>query len=52
MDPMGGLGTDTGGKVATMEVMARRPLGLDPDLGYWAAEADPEANSTGSSTPR
>ncbi len=43
MDPMGGLGTDTGGKVATMEVMAQRPLGLDPDVGYWAAEADPEA---------
>ena len=47
MDPMGGLGTDTGGKVATMEVMAQRPLGLDPDLGYWAAEADPEAEFHG-----
>ncbi len=47
MDPMGGLGTDTGGKVATMEVMAQRPLGLDPDVGYWAAEADPDAGFHG-----
>jgi hypothetical protein len=47
MDPMGSLGTDTGGKVATMEVMAGRPLSLDPDVGYWAADADPEADDHG-----
>ena len=47
MDPMGGLGTDTGGKVATLEVMAQRPVGLDPDVGYWAAELDPEAEFHG-----
>jgi hypothetical protein len=47
MDPMGGLGTDTGGKVATLEVMADRPLGLDPDLGYWAAAQDPDASLHG-----
>ena len=47
MDPMGSLGTDTGGKVATMEVMAQRPLGLDPDVGYWAAEIEPDAELHG-----
>ncbi|MCD9622582.1 hypothetical protein [Rhabdothermincola salaria] len=47
MDPMGSLGTDTGGKVATLEVMAERPLGLDPDVGYWAADQDPDAELHG-----
>ena len=35
------LGTDTGGKVATLEVMAERGR-LDPDIGYWAEEWDPD----------
>jgi hypothetical protein len=47
MDPMGSLGTDTGGKLATLEVMADRPLGLDPDVGYWAASRDPDAERHG-----
>jgi hypothetical protein len=38
--PRGFLGTDTGGKVATMRVMAERG-GFDPDLGYWAERSDP-----------
>lgn len=37
-DPGGFLGTDTGGKVATLRVME----GADPDLGYWAEEWDPD----------
>jgi len=36
----GSLGTDTGGKVATLETMVRRGT-LDPDLGYWAESMDP-----------
>ena len=40
-DPRGFLGTDTGGKVATLEVMHARG-DLDPDVGYWAAPADPD----------
>lgn len=40
-DPHGYLGTDTGGKVATLEVMADRGR-LDPDVGYWAERWDPE----------
>ena len=40
-DPRAYLGTDTGGKVATLEVMAERGR-LDPDIGYWAEEWDPE----------
>ncbi len=36
----GFLGTDTGGKVATLKVMAERGR-FDPDLGYWAEEFDP-----------
>lgn len=47
MDPMGSLGTDTGGKVATLEVMADRPIGLDPGVGYWAADRDPDAEFHG-----
>jgi hypothetical protein len=40
-DPRGFLGTDTGGKVATLRVMDARHR-LDPDVGYWAARWDPE----------
>ncbi len=36
----GQLGTDTGGKVATVEAMVRS--GGDPDVGYWAEALDPE----------
>ena len=39
-DPRAYLGTDTGGKVATLEVMTDRGR-LDPDIGYWAEEWDP-----------
>jgi hypothetical protein len=39
-DPKGYLGTDTGGKVATLRVM-RETGRLDPDLGYWAERWDP-----------
>ena len=39
-DPHGFLGTDTGGKVATLRAMARHH-GLNPDVGYWAARWDP-----------
>lgn len=39
-DPRGYLGTDTGGKVATLEVMSDRGR-LDPDIGYWAERWDP-----------
>lgn len=41
LDPKGYLGTDTGGKVATLRVMAERDR-LDPDIGYWAERWDPE----------
>ncbi|MEO8695817.1 MAG: hypothetical protein ABI658_20020 [Acidimicrobiales bacterium] len=40
--PRGFLGTDTGGKVATLEVMRDRGT-ADPDVGYWAAAYDPDA---------
>lgn len=46
MSPDGFLGTDTGGKVATVEVMSERG-DLDPDVGYWAARWDPEARVHG-----
>jgi len=46
MDPNGFLGTDTGGKVATVEVMSERG-DLDPDVGYWASQWDPEARVHG-----
>ncbi len=39
-DTRGYLGTDTGGKVATLEVMSRTGR-LDPDVGYWAERWDP-----------
>jgi hypothetical protein len=47
MDPRGYLGTDTGGKVATLEVMAHHGGGLDPSVGYWAAKWDPKASLHG-----
>jgi hypothetical protein len=40
-DPRGYLGTDTGGKVATLQAMERGGT-LDPDIGYWAERWDPE----------
>jgi hypothetical protein len=45
-DPEGFLGTDTGGKVATVKVMSERG-DFDPDLGHWAGEWDPEARVHG-----
>ncbi len=39
--PRGFLGTDTGGKVATLEVMSAAGR-FDPDLGYWAERWDAE----------
>ncbi|HEX2701093.1 MAG TPA: hypothetical protein VHM89_12900 [Acidimicrobiales bacterium] len=39
-DPRAFLGTDTGGKVATLRVMTERGH-LDPDIGYWAERWDP-----------
>lgn len=39
-DPRGTLGTDTGGKLATLHMMERNG-GLDPDIGYWAERYDP-----------
>lgn len=40
-DPGGYLGTDTGGKTATLEAMDRRG-DWSPDVGYWAEEWDPD----------
>lgn len=40
-DPRAYLGTDTGGKVATLRVMEERGT-LDPDIGYWAERWDPD----------
>ena len=40
-DARGTLGTDTGGKLATLRMMERNG-GLDPDLGYWAETRDPQ----------
>jgi len=40
-DARGTLGTDTGGKLATLHMMERNG-GLDPDLGYWAQSRDPQ----------
>jgi multisubunit Na+/H+ antiporter MnhC subunit len=39
-DPRGTLGTDTGGKLATLHMMERNG-GLNPDVGYWAQRYDP-----------
>jgi hypothetical protein len=41
MSPRGYLGTDTGGKVATLEEMTHHGGGLDPGVGYWASRWDP-----------
>src|SRR5688572_32604641 len=41
MDPAGYLGTDTGSKVATLEVMDRARA-FDLDVGYWAEDLDPD----------
>jgi hypothetical protein len=55
--PRGFLGTDTGGKVATLRVMTERGR-FDPDLGYWAERWDPNgalhplANTTHTSSGR
>lgn len=38
----GFLGTDTGGKVATLEAMANNGTYTNLDVGYWAAQWDPE----------
>jgi len=38
-DPRGTLGTDTGGKLATLHMMEQNG-GLDPDIGYWAERYD------------
>lgn len=40
-DPRGTLGTDTGGKLATLETMDAHHT-LEPDLGYWAEDLDPD----------
>ena len=40
-DPRGTLGTDTGGKLATVVEMDRNGT-LDPDIGYWAEDLDPD----------
>jgi len=40
-NPRGTLGTDTGGKLATLAEMDRTHS-LDPDIGYWAEDHDPE----------
>jgi hypothetical protein len=39
-DPRAFLGTDTGGKVATLAAMSAHHT-LKPDVGYWAAHWDP-----------
>ncbi|HXY92393.1 MAG TPA: hypothetical protein VEP49_07955 [Acidimicrobiia bacterium] len=39
-DPRGALGSDTGGKLATLRVMGDHG-GLDVDVGYWAERWDP-----------
>jgi hypothetical protein len=39
-DTRASLGVDSGSKVATMRMMERNG-GLDPDVGYWAAQFDP-----------
>ena len=42
-DPRGTLGTDTGGKLATLGAMDRNGT-FDPDVGYWAADLDPRGD--------
>ncbi len=41
LDADGSLGTDTGGKVATIDAMTTRG-DWNPSLGYWAEDSDPE----------
>ena len=41
--PSGSLGTDTGAKVYTLEVMDRGHT-ADPNVGYWAEDLDPDGN--------
>jgi len=41
LDPRGTMGADEGAKVATLKVMAEQGS-FRPDVGYWAAEWDPE----------
>src|SRR3546814_3677047 len=43
MSPGGYLGTDTGAKVATLEVMDQRGS-AKPQLGYWAEQWDPDGS--------
>jgi hypothetical protein len=45
-DSAGFLGTDTGGKVATVKVMSERG-DFDPDVGYWAEQWDPDGRVHG-----
>jgi len=45
-DTRGYLGTDTGGKVATLKVMDERG-DFDPDVGYWAQGQDPDGRVHG-----
>jgi len=45
-DTRGYLGTDTGGKVATLKVMDERG-DFDPDVGYWAKSQDPDGRVHG-----
>jgi hypothetical protein len=40
-NPRGTLGTDTGGKLATLAEI-QRTHSLDPDIGYWAEAQDPD----------
>ena len=42
-DPRGTLGTDTGGKVATLRAMEQHRA-FDPDVGYWAERWDPDGD--------
>jgi len=42
-DAKGTLGTDTGGKLATLAAMDRNGT-FDPDIGYWAADLDPDGD--------
>ena len=42
-DPRGTLGTDTGGKLATLVAMDRNGT-VDPDVGYWAEDLDPRGD--------
>ncbi len=46
LDVRGTLGTDSGGKIATLVSMERSGT-LRPDVGYWAAPWDPEARVHG-----